>query len=118
MYDSIRGMAVVLIKNKITKRELIKAQEDYGLYIKVVVDLESETITIGGQWHADGEKLLLEAGSKQENLWGGGIDIKTKTIEAVALINIRPRSGNDSQEILDKKCRQGFVKIVKTKFKL
>lgn len=112
------AMPAVLVKDKVTGDNLSKARKEYGDYIKVVADLITGYVAIGGEWHAGGEKLLLDTGSEQENLWGGGIDMKTKTIETVALINIRPRSGNNSQEILDKKIRQRFVKIVKDKFEL
>ena len=109
-------MAVVLIKGKVTPQDLMLASEDYGEYIKIVVDVVTGDAAIGGEWHADGEKILLEKGSRQKNIWGGGIDLKTRNIETVALINLRPRVGNNSQEILDKKIRKKFVSVVKKKF--
>ncbi len=75
-------------------------------------------MAIGGEWHADAEKILLGEGSKQENLWGGGIDIETKNIDLVALINLRPNMGRNSQEIIDEKIRKQFLKIVEDKFNL
>lgn len=109
-------MGVVVIKDKIRKKDLHKAGKDYGEYIKIVVDVESGIIAIGGQWHADGERLLLETGCRQDNLWGGGIDIKSRKIETIAIINLRPNRGNDSQEILDQDNRQKFITIVRKKF--
>ena len=111
-------MAVVFIENRVAPDDIKKAQEEYGSYIKIVVDVENELIVIGGEWHADGEKLLLEKGASQRNIWGGGIDSDTKNIDTVALINLRPGLDNNSQEILDKKIRDEFVKIVKEKFGL
>ena len=75
-------------------------------------------MVIGGEWHADGEKVLLEKGADSKNVWVGGIDLDTKNIDTVALINLRPKQSNFSQEILDKKVRARFVKIVKEKFNL
>lgn len=111
-------MAVALIQNSVTPQDITIAREDYGDYVKIVVDIATETIAIGGEWHADAEKILLDQGSLQENIWGGGIDLTTSIIETVALINIRPRYNNDSQEIIDPSIRSKFIAIVKRKFNL
>lgn len=111
-------MSTVLVKNKITLSDLQKAKEDYGDYVKITADVELEIITIGGQWHADGEKLLTENGSKQKNIWGGGINLINNQVETFALINLRPKQNNNSQEILDPKTRERFIETVKQKFNL
>ncbi len=111
-------MSVVFIKNKVTKKDLLKAQEDYGKYIKIVIDINNNLMVIGGEWHADGEKLLLENGANATDIWGGGIDIDTKNIDTIALINLRPNLGNNSQEILDANIRNQFTVIVKDRFSL
>ncbi len=111
-------MSVVIIKDRVTQKDIRKASEEYGVYIKVVVDIEKNLLAAGGEWHADAEKILVEKGSKQKNLWGGGIDLNAKNIETVALINLRPNQGNNSQEILDAEIREKFLKIVKEKFRL
>ena len=38
--------------------------------VKYVVDLARRVAAVGGQLHADAEQLLLESGSRQEDLWG------------------------------------------------
>jgi len=111
-------MAVVFVREKVKPKDLKVASEEFESYIKVVVDVETGNTTIGGVWHADGEKVLLENGSRQKNIWGGGIDTNSGRVETVALINVRPNDGNDSQEILDAKVRDKFVSIVKEKFGL
>lgn len=111
-------MAVIVIENNVSKPEIKIASDDYGQYIKIVADLDSQIITIGGEWHSDGEKLLLERGSIQKNLWGGGISLNSKKIDYTALINIRPQDNNDSMEILDATIRNKFEKIVREKFEL
>ena len=111
-------MSVVLIENRVTKADLQKAGEDYGKFIKIVVDVKNNLVAIGGEWHVDGEKILLERGSQQQDLWGGGIDTETKNIETIALINLRSNQDNNSQVILDRNIRDKFVKIVKEKFGL
>ncbi len=113
-------MAVVFLRNKdkVSKSDIKKASEEYGDYIKVVVDIQTKDVTIGGEWHADGEKVLLEKDSKQKNVWGGGVDLRAKKVDVSALINIDPRRGNDSMEILDKSIRDKFVSVTTRKFGL
>jgi hypothetical protein len=110
-------MSIVTVNDKVKDKDLKKASEEYGQYIKIVVDIDSGLIAIGGMWHADAEKILLKNGSRQENLWGGGIDMESKQIDYTALINIRPRQDNPSMEITDKDIRKRFLEIVKQKFK-
>lgn len=72
--------------------------------IKYAVDVEREIAALGGEMHADAEQVLLENGSRQVDIWGGNIypDAgESGKIEHIALINIRPSSGNRSMEILD-----------------
>jgi len=64
-------MPMRIIKSPITKSELMAiAQERFGDMVKAVVDIEQGIMAIGGELHADEEALLIEQGSKQENLWG------------------------------------------------
>lgn len=109
-------MGVVIIKNSVTQSELRVAKEEYGDFVKVVADLESGVVAIGGRWHADAEKMLIENGSNQSDLWGGGVDLASRQIDTFALINMRPGQNNPSQEILDPEIRQRFIKTVMLKF--
>lgn len=109
---------VILLTDKATSEQIKLAAEDYfGEYIKIVVDIETGTMTIGGEWHADGERELLNIGSKQANLWGGGLRLANKQIDFNSLINTRP-GFNNSQEILDPEIRDKFEKLVKERFNL
>lgn len=109
-------MSIVVLSGVITKGELNKVQEDYGEYVKVVVDIEKSILAAGGQWHADAEKILLEMGSQQCNLWGGGVDLKTGGIDYISLINTRPTL-NDSQEVSDAKTRDKMLSIIRKVFR-
>lgn len=111
-------MSIVIIEKRATERDIEKASEEYGQYVKIVADIESGITAIGGVWHADAERKLIEDGSDQESLWGGGIDLVSKKIDYSALINIRPTQENDSMEILDKEIKNKFRKIVTDKFGL
>lgn len=104
---------IVILRSKVTQPQIEQMAEDYQGYIKLVVDVERKILAGGGEKHVDGEQLLLENGSKQENLWGGGIDWETKEIDYNSIINLRPRQENPSRDILSLELRKAFDKIVK-----
>lgn len=86
--------------------------EDYQGYIKLVVDVERGVLAGGGERHYEAEKVLLDKGSKQENLWGGGIDWETNEIDYNSIINLRSKQ-NPSRDVLSESIRNKFDKIVK-----
>ncbi len=104
---------LLVIKRKATKNEIKKMSEDLAGFIKVVVDVEDKILAGGGQRHVEGEQKLLQAGSKQHNLWGGGFDTETKEIDYNSMINLRPSQDNPSRDILSSEIRKIFEKIVK-----
>ena len=83
--------------------------------VKLVVDVRRGVVAIGGELHADAEALLLEQGSRQEDLWGAnyfpGLGPE-RSIEFTALINIRPARGNRSMEIQSQEARDGVRRLV------
>lgn len=105
-----------LIDTKISKAEIAEiAKERFGDMVKTVVDIELGIMVVGGELHADEEAMLLENGSKQENLWG--INIYTdkpenERIEFDSMINIRPRQNNRSRDVLDQEIRKKITIIV------
>lgn len=105
-----------LIDKKIGKTELTDvAKKRFGDMVKAVVDIELGIMVIGGELHADEEAILLENGSKQENLWGINIYIDklaNERVEFDSMINIRPRQNNRSRDVLDPKIREKIVAIV------
>jgi hypothetical protein len=102
-------MAIIIIDKIVTPQQIKKAQEDYESYIKLTIDIEGEIIALGGEFHADAEKILLESGSQQKNIWGGGLNLETNLLETNAIINYR----GGSAEILDPKVREKFLNIAK-----
>lgn len=105
---------ILILKKKVTREEINKVAEDFGgIYIKVVVDIDREILAAGGERHYDAEQMLLENGSRQEDLWGGGVDVKTCEIDYNSMINLRPKQDNSSRDILSSKIRQKFDKIVR-----
>jgi hypothetical protein len=96
---------ILLVSEAIDRRQLADLVERFFTdMVKFVVDVERGVAAVGGELHADAEQLLLEDGSRQENLWGAnyypgrGVD---GCIEFTSLINIRPSQGNRSMEIED-----------------
>ena len=100
-----------------TKEEIEKLREQFDIYIKTVIDVKKKICSAGCGRHFESEKILLDNGSKQEDLWGGGFDLETKTIDCNSMINIRPRQGNTSNEIQNAKIRKDFEKLTKYFFR-
>ena len=96
-----------------TKEEIQQLREQFDSYIKTVIDVENRICSAGCDRHFESEKILLDQGSKQEDIWGGGIDLETKTIDGNSFINIRPTQGNTSNEIQDPNIRKSFEEITK-----
>lgn len=96
--------------------EIKNLQQKYGDYVKLTVDIENSRVIAGNELHADGERLLLEKGSKQDDIWGGGISLKDRQIDTAAVLNLRPRLDNDNLEILNPQRREKFINIIKNYF--
>lgn len=104
------------IDKKLTKSEILNLHKHYGNYIKLTVDVGRKWAIAGGELHADGEKQLLEKGSGQDDIWGGGINLLDKQVDTTAVLNIRPSMNNDNLEILDPEIRKKFHAIIKEYF--
>lgn len=100
-----------------TKKEIKKLKEQFDVYVKTVIDINKKICSAGMNRHFEGEKLLLEQGSNQSDIWGGGIDLETKTIDFNSFINIRPNDNNTSNEIQDFKIRAKYESLTKFFFK-
>lgn len=107
---------IEIINSDINIEKLRKiAQNQFGDFVKAVVDVEKEIIAIGGELHADEEAVLLKNGSKQNNLWGINLYVEKNNdefIEFDSIINIRPSQNNRSRDVEDSKIRKKIKKIV------
>lgn len=108
---------ILLTSKKLSQDELKKVSEDLSGYVKFVVDIDNRVMTVGGLRHVDREELLLKNGSRQQDLWGGGLDLETDELDFDSMINLRPSQGNTSREVLDEKIRQKIEKIVRSLLK-
>lgn len=100
-------------KEPFTKKEIEKLREVFDVYIKTVIDVENRICSAGMDRHFKGEKILLDQGSSQSNVWGGGIDIETKEIDYNSFINIRPVDNNTSNEIQNSAVRRKYEELTK-----
>jgi hypothetical protein len=107
---------LLIIRAKIDSETRKKIAEDLKGYIKIVVDIRRKVLAAGGEKHADGERLLLEDGSRQEDLWGAGLDLETAEMDFDSLINLRPTQ-NKSREILDEKIRKKVEALIQSLLK-
>lgn len=103
---------LILLTSQATADQISQASVDLDGYVKFVVDLSREVMTIGGARHMDGEQLLLKDGSSQADLWGGGVDLETHQIDFESMINIRSSQGNPSREVLDTSLRSQIQALV------
>ena len=112
------NIAMIITKsNPFTKEEITKLCEEYEVFIKTVIDMEKRVCSAGATMHFESEEILLRDGSKQTALWGGGIDLETKTITYNSFINIRPAQNNTSNEIQDIQLREDFKELSQYFFK-
>jgi len=107
---------LLFIRSHATPEEIQQMAEDFGGYLKVVVDVQRNILVGGGKRHVDAEQMLLSDGSKQEDLWGGGWDSDTKEIDYNSMINLRPSQENPSRDILSVIVRDQFVRIIRSLF--
>lgn len=92
------------------------AAHRFGGLVKVVVDIERGIMAVDGEMHADEETLLLDHGSRQQDLWGVNLYPDEHGtpgfIEFDSMINIRPRQDNRSRSVEDPAARQQIILVV------
>lgn len=115
MYECMKK---VTEDNKINQAELKEMfQKMFAGLVKAVVDIEKEVMIVDADLHADEEKVLLEDGSKQENLWGINLypDLigTNDFIEFDSMINIRPSQNNRSRGVENEEIQKNIREIVK-----
>jgi len=105
-----------IIKDTISIEELEALAKDmFGDMVKAVVDVERKIMAVDGELHSDEEALLIERGSKQQNLWGinlyPGIGDEG-WIEFDSMINLRPSQGNRTRGVDDPETRKKIIEVV------
>ena len=103
---------VHLLRSRATEEQLAEMLETLETYVKRAVDVGRALAAGGGALHADCEALLLEDGSRQEDVWGADWVPSSQEVRFEALINIRPQQ-NPSMTILDPSIRERVEGIVR-----
>lgn len=102
-----------LLQSKASQEQHKEMLETLGTYVKLAVDIDRRILAGGGEFHADCEAVLLDHGSRQETIWGADWIPKTQEVRFEALINIRPKQGNPSMNILDTGVREKVESVVR-----
>ena len=106
-------MKILIIRDRASQEQIREMVEGLETYIKLAVDVERNILAGGGEYHADCEEVLLEDGSRQEDIWGADWYPELRKVEFGALINIRPDQGNRLMEIEDPKLRDRIETITR-----
>ncbi len=110
-------MEIRIIEHLMHKSDLLEiAKNQFGDFVKAVVDVEKEIMAIGGELHADEEAVLMEQGSKQESLWGINLypeKFGDEWLEFNSMINIRPSQGNRSRSVESPEIQKKIHTILK-----
>jgi hypothetical protein len=105
-----------IVEQKISLQELNElAKSKFGNMVKAVVDVKKEIMAIDAPLHADEEALLLNHGSRNEDLWGINLYpelIGDDWLEFDSMINIRPAQNNLIRGVTDPSVRQKIITIV------
>ena len=107
-----------IIENPITRVELKKiAEERFGDLVKGAVDIEQETMVLGGEFHMDELNFLYEQrGSKSEDVWGINLypdKFGDDMIEYDSVINLKPALGNRTRGVDNIEIQEKIKKIVR-----
>ena len=112
-------MDIRIITDPISRDELrALASKWYGTLLKGVVDIDRETVALGGEWHIDASEILVRDGSRADNVWGFNILVNepvTTAFEYHSLINLKPAKNHRAMEISDPELRKKIFSIVSKK---
>ncbi len=85
---------ILIIRERATKEQLEEMLQAWGVFIKIVVDIERKILAGGAELHYECEQELLKDGSQQKYLWGADWCPYTQEIVFESIINIRPSQNN------------------------
>ncbi len=103
---------IYLLRRQATAQQLKEMLEVHESYLKVAVDVQEGVLAGGGEFHADCESVLVEDGSRRENIWGADWIPSEQAVRFGALINIRP-GVNPQMEIQNPQIRRQVEAITR-----
>ncbi len=98
-----------ILVQKVKPEQIGEMLEVYSSMIKLAVDIRRNILAGGGEMHADCEKVLLDNGSEQDDVWGANWYPDEQEVEFEALINIRPRLANQGMVIQSEEISQASI---------
>ena len=105
-----------ILQKPVSREELKRiAENTFGDMVKCVADVRLNLLAIDADLHADLERLLLDNGSAQEDLWGFNLWVEEEGqdfVEFDSLINIRAWQGNPSRDVLNLEVREAIKSVV------
>jgi hypothetical protein len=105
-------MSIEVVRTRISLHEIRRmAHEQFGDFVKAVVDVEQELIAINGELHADEEALLLQHGARQTDLWGINLYPDRPPVELIefdSMINVRLPRATDPAGLTTQRCNVGY----------
>jgi hypothetical protein len=106
-----------IVARTITVAELTTmAEASFGDLVKAVADVGRGLLAIDAGMHSDLEALLLDAGSRQGDVWGINLypaEFGTEGfLEFDSMINLRPGQGNRTRSVDDAATRAAIVELV------
>jgi hypothetical protein len=87
----------------------------FGNLVKAVVDVDRDLIALDAELHSDLEALLINAGSRQQDLWGINLYPELKGddfVEFDSMINVRPSQNNRSRGVNNDETRRKIREII------
>ena len=64
-------MDITIVRDSVSMETLRRiAKDQFGDFVKAVVDVKQGIMAIGGELHADEEVVLSEQGSERKHTWG------------------------------------------------
>jgi len=117
VYDNETMAETRIVTDRISLAELkVLAHEYYGDTIKAVVDVPQGIIGVGGEFHSEIEKLLIEQhDSKRQDTWGINL-LLDKTgndfIEFDSMVNLKPLYGNRTRTVEDLAIQAAIREVV------
>jgi hypothetical protein len=91
--------------------QIAEMLEVYSSMIKLAVDIRRNILAGGGEMHADCEKVLLDNGSEQDDIWGANWYPDEQRVEYEAIINIRPHLANRGMVIQSEEVRRRVSEV-------
>jgi hypothetical protein len=106
-----------IVAGRITVADLTTmAEATFGDLVKAAVDVGRGLLAVDAGMHSDLEALLLDAGSRQGDIWGINLypgEFGTAGfLEFDSMINLRPSQGNRTRSVDDPAVRTAIVELV------